>query len=149
MRFDRSVEASVDIDATTTEAWRRLEVIERHTEWMSDAVALTFTGDLTRGVGTRFVCDTRVGPFRLSDEMEIVSWIRGVEMGVVHRGAVIGSGTFRLDPIDLGRRCRLTWSESLSFPWWMGGPVGATLGRRWLRRIWRRNLRTFRHLVEA
>lgn len=149
MRFDRSVAASVDIDATTAEVWQLLEVIERHIEWMSDAVSLTFTGDQTRGVGTGFVCETRVGPFRVADAMEIVSWTPGTEMGVVHGGAVTGSGTFQLEPIDLGRRCRLNWSETLSFPWWMGGPIGAALGGRVLQRIWRRNLRTFRHLVES
>ncbi|MCB0965901.1 MAG: SRPBCC family protein [Ilumatobacter sp.] len=147
MRFDRDITVSIDIDAPLGEVWARLETIESHIDWMADASAIRFHGDQRRGVGTSFVCDTKVGPVRLSDEMEITVWEPEAEMGVVHRGLVTGRGSFRLEPIDLDRRCRLIWSETLSFPWWMGGPIGAFVGGFVLERIWRRNLATFRRLV--
>ncbi|MAT06957.1 MAG: hypothetical protein CL424_18140 [Acidimicrobiaceae bacterium] len=148
MRFERAITVSIDIDATVSEVWARLEPVETHVEWMADAEAIHFHGDQRRGVGTSFACDTKVGPIRLRDEMEITVWEPEAEMGVEHRGLVTGRGSFRLEPIDLDRRCRMIWSETLSFPWWMGGPVGAYVGGFVLERIWRRNLTTFRRLVD-
>jgi hypothetical protein len=147
VRFERDITVSIEIDAPVERVWSQLEPVETHVEWMADAVAIHFLGEQTRGVGTRFVCDTKVGPFRLSDEMEITVWSPGDEMGVRHRGLVTGSGSFRLVAIDLDRRTRMVWSETLSFPWWMGGPIGASIGKVVLRAIWRRNLAEFRRLV--
>ena len=149
MRFDRDITVSVEIDAAVAEVWAVLEPVETHVEWMADAEAIHFQGDQRRGVGTSFVCDTKVGPIRLRDEMEITIWEPEAEMGVEHRGLVTGRGSFRLEPIDLERRTRMIWSETLSFPWWMGGPIGAFVGGFVLERIWRRNLATFRRLVDT
>ena len=59
----------------------------------------------TRGVGTTFDCDTKIGPFRLTDRMEITEWVPNAAMGVSHVGTVTaerpeGGGTlmrFRLN----------------------------------------------------
>ncbi|HEY0518810.1 MAG TPA: hypothetical protein VGC84_04890, partial [Ilumatobacteraceae bacterium] len=57
---------------------------------------------------------------------------------------------FTLTPIDLGRRTRFAWDETLVFPWWLGGPLGALVaGRVVLRAIWKRNLRTLKGIVET
>ena len=45
-------------------------------------------------------------------------------MGIEHRGVVTGRGRFTLAPAPAART-RFTWTEALTFPWWMGGPVGA------------------------
>jgi hypothetical protein len=140
---------SVEITATPAQVWQVVEPVERHVDWMHDAVAIRFTGEQTRGVGTEFLCDTKVGPLKLVDRMEITEWEPGAVMGVRHTGLVTGSGRFTLTPIDLGRRTRFTWAEELRFPWWMGGPVGAFVGGKLvLRAIWRRNLRGLRRQVE-
>jgi hypothetical protein len=141
---------SIEIDATPAQVWDVVEPVERHVDWMHDAVAIRFTSELTRGVGTEFLCDTKVGPITLVDRMEITEWVPGQAMGVRHTGLVTGSGTFTLEPIDFGRRTRFTWQEQLTFPWWMGGPLGARVGGRVaLRPIWRRNLKNLRRLVES
>ena len=101
MRFEHAITVSTDIDAPVGTVWDVLEPIETHVDWMADAEAIHFRGDRTRGVGTSFVCDTKVGPIRLRDEMEITVWEPGAEMGVEHRGLVTGRGSFRLEPIDL------------------------------------------------
>ena len=143
------ITVSVDIDATPQRVWEVVEPVERHVDWMHDAVAIRFDGEQTRGVGTRFWCDTKVGPIKLVDTMEITAWEPEHTMGVRHIGMVTGSGQFTLTPIDLGRRTRFTWDEELIFPWWLGGPVGAFVGGKVvLAAIWKRNLRDLRRLVE-
>jgi len=115
---------------------------------MHDAVAIRFTSERTSGVGTAFDCDTKVGPLRLTDRMEITSWEPGRRMGVRHVGVVTGTGEFTLTPLPSGGT-RFTWEEDLVFPWWMGGPVGAAVGGQVLKLVWRRNLAELRRLVEG
>jgi hypothetical protein len=141
---------AIDIAATSQQVWNVVERVEDHVEWMHDAVAIRFQTDRHRGVGTSFLCDTKVGPITLVDKMEISEWAPGAAMGVHHVGLITGSGRFTLTPIDLGRRTRFGWDESLIFPWWFGGRVGALVaGRLVLRPIWARNLRCLKAIVEA
>ncbi len=127
--------------------WEMLGDVARHVEWMEDAVSITFTSDRRSGVGTSFDCITRVGPIRLADRMEITEWEPPHAMGVRHVGAVTGAGVFTVAP--RGRDASLfTWTEELSFPWWLGGPVGALAGRPVLAHIWTRNLANLRALAE-
>jgi len=144
------IRVSTEIDAAPDRVWAVLEPIERHVDWMADADAIHFETDQMRGTGTRFVCDTRIGPLRLRDHMEITEWEPGRRMGVRHDGIVTGTGAFQLTPLDLDRRTRFTWTEELHFPWYFGGRVGELLGGRWLLiLIWNRNLRRLARLVES
>ncbi|MGI8664300.1 MAG: SRPBCC family protein [Acidimicrobiales bacterium] len=139
---------SIVIAARRAVVWDAVRDIESHVEWMSDAFAIRFTSPSHAGVGTTFDCDTRIGPLRLVDRMTITAWKPKKAMGVRHVGLVTGSGLFRLRRASHGRT-RFTWTEVLSFPWWMGGPIGAWLGAPVLRRIWSRNLRNLKALVEG
>jgi len=147
------ITVSTVIDASPAEVWDAVEDVGSHVEWMADAEAIRFTSDRTSGVGTTFECDTRVGPFRLTDLMEITEWEPGRAMGVRHVGLVTGEGVFRLSPAGgrfrRRRATRFEWTEQLTFPWWMGGPLGAVVGGRVLKLIWKRNLRRLKELVEA
>lgn len=127
------------LDATPTMVWDDLRHIADHTEWMEDAVAIRFTSPGHQGIGTTFDCDTRIGPFSLTDRMEITAWVDGSTMGVRHVGLVTGNGEFTLTELPLART-RFTWSEQLQFPWWMGGPIGARLAVPVLKIVWRRSL---------
>lgn len=140
---------STTLDATPARVWEVLEDVASHVEWMHDAVSIEFTSDRTSGVGTEFDCETRVGPFRLTDRMVITRWEPGRVMGVRHVGLVTGDGTFLLRPRSRGHRTRFRWRERLRFPWWMGGPLGAFVARPVLRRVWRRNLRNLAERVAA
>ena len=140
---------AIEISASPAEVWQTVEPVEDHVEWMHDAVAIRFQSEQTRGVGTDFLCDTKVGPFKLVDHMEITEWVPDSTMGVRHVGVVTGTGRFTLTPIDFGRRTRFGWEESLTFPWWLGGPLGALVGGKVvLRAIWKRNLRQLKTIVE-
>ena len=140
---------AVDIDASPRRVWSVLEDISSHVRWMDDAVAIRFTSRRTAGVGTTFECDTKVGPLALVDHMEVTEWRPAKAMAIRHVGLVTGHGRFTLSPRRLGRRTRFVWSERLRFPWWMGGPVGATVAKPILRRIWRRDLDNLKRLVET
>lgn len=144
------ISVHIDIDATPERVWEVVEPVERHVDWMADAVAIRFVGQQTRGVGTAFLCDTKVGPLRLTDRMEITEWETGRVMGVRHVGIVTGTGKFILTPLDQGSRTRFEWAEELIFPWWMGGPLAGVVGGKVLMgAIWRRNLRHLKQIVEA
>jgi carbon monoxide dehydrogenase subunit G len=144
------ITVSTELNATPAEVWDILEPVERHVDWMTDAVAIRFVTDQTRGVGTQFLCDTKVGPIRLTDEMEITEWVPEQAMGVRHTGIVTGTGVFTLEAIDLDRRTRFTWSEDLRFPWYLGGRIGEVVGGQLIMKaMWRRNLRALRALVDA
>ena len=145
-----TISVSIEIDATPAAVWAVVEPVERHVDWMNDAVAIRFVSDQMRGVGTTFLCDTKVGPITLVDRMEITEWEPEVTMGVRHSGVVTGSGVFTLTPIDLGRRTRFTWTESLTFPWYLGGRIGERVGGNVvMKAIWRRNLKNLERLVES
>ena len=143
------ISVSAEIDAPPARVWHVIEPIEDHVDWMLDARSIRFESDQRRGVGTSFVCETKIGPITLHDRLEITEWHPEQRMGVRHSGVVSGSGVFELEPIDRDRRTRFTWTEELRFPWYLGGRLGERLGGRWLLAwIWRRNLTTLARLVE-
>lgn len=134
------IRVSTVLDATPEQVWADLRDIESHTTWMADAVAIRFLSAQTSGTGTRFECDTKVGPFRLTDVMEVTEWSPGRAMGVRHVGLVSGSGRFTLKRMR-GGRTRFRWREKLEFPIWLGGPVGALVSKPVLTWVWRRSMR--------
>jgi len=76
-----------------------------------------------------------------------------------HRGIPAGrwvSSTAASSPVRGRFRLRgrprthaFTWTEQLTFPWWMGGTFGAFAAKPVLRRVWRRNLRHLKHWSKA
>jgi hypothetical protein len=137
------IRVSTVIDAPPDVVWADVRRIGSHVEWMEDAAEIRFTADRREGVGTAFECDTRVGPFRLTDRLVVTEWVDGRRLGIRHEGVVTGTGRFSLDPMRR-QRTRFTWRERVMFPWWLGGPVGAQVAAPVLRAVWRRNLRNLR-----
>lgn len=142
------VKVGITIDAPPRRVWAEVEPVENHVDWMADAVAIRFTSRSHRGVGTTFECDTKVGPLRLTDVMEITEWRPGKVMGVRHVGIVTGTGRFTLRRARRGRT-RFTWEERLRYPLWMGGAVGGLVGDRIMRQVWKRNLRRLKDQIEG
>ena len=141
------ITVSIELPATPARVWEVVEPIEQHTEWMADAVAIRFVNEQRRGVGTKFLCDTKVGPIRLTDHMEITAWEPERLMGVTHTGVVTGTGQFTIEPAAAAGHSNFTWSEELHFPWWLGGAIGEVVGGSLvMKTIWRRNLKKLRAL---
>ncbi|MEO8692017.1 MAG: SRPBCC family protein [Acidimicrobiales bacterium] len=141
------IRVSIIIDRAPSVVWHSVEDIASHVNWMADAVAIRFTSASTSGVGTTFDCETKIGPIRLTDRMEIIEWVPGATMGVSHVGAVTGKGRFELRAVGDGHT-EFIWEEELAFPLWMGGPIGARVGAPVMKRIWRRNLEGLKRQVE-
>ena len=146
MKRQPGIAVEVVIDAPVPFVWTDLEDISSHVEWMQDAEEIRFLSDKKRGVGTRFVCDTVVGPIKMTDIMEITTWDHASAMGVRHQGIVGGVGEFALRPS--GSNTVFSWVEKLSFPWYFAGPVGALVARPILKAIWRGNLRRLKARIE-
>lgn len=126
------------IAASPARVWADIERIETHPEWMADAVRVDFATAQHRGVGTELVCLTRIGPLRTHDRLVVTEWNPGRAMSIEHRGAVRGVGRFTLTAV--GAATDFGWEESLRFPWWLGGPLGARAAAPILARVWRANL---------
>ena len=140
------IRVQTTVDAPPRAVWRRLADISDHVSWMADAASIRFRGEQRRGVGTTFECETRVGPLRTLDVMEVTEWRERRSMGVRHTGLVTGTGRFVLRRWGR-RRTRLVWDETLRFPWWLGGVVGGVVGAPVLKLVWKGNLRRFAALV--
>ena len=134
-----AITVETELDATPDVIWSDVRNISSHVHWMHDAEAIWFTSASTEGVGTSFECETKVGPIRLTDVMEITEWVENESMGVRHSGVVTGEGAFTLSPIS-DDRTLFRWAEELSFPWWLGGPLGEPFGSIILKMVWKRNL---------
>lgn len=133
-----SIRVATELPASPEAVWADVRDLASHVEWMADAETIRFTSATTSGVGTTFDCETKVGPLRLVDRMEVTEWVEGSVIGVRHVGLVTGTGRFTLEPSAAGTR--FTWDEELHIPWWLGGPLASTV----LRLIWVRNLRRLR-----
>ena len=128
--------------------WEELRHIDRHVNWMTDAVAIEFSGAQREGVGTEFRCTTKVGPLVTKDLMTITQWDEQLAMGVTHRGVVGGSGVFVLSAESSGTT--LTWTEQLDFPWFTLGALGALTAKSILRLLWAKNLKELgRHVARS
>ena len=135
------------ISAPPDAVWASVSDLASHPQWMRDAVAIRFVSAATTGEGVLMDCDTRIGPFRLTDRLRVTQWRDGETIAISHEGAVTGTGTFTL-AADGPQRTRFTWTEDLRFPWWLGGPAGAAAARPVLGWLWQGNLRTLRELIE-
>ena len=142
------ITVSTEIHAPPSQVWDIVKDIDDHVNWMKDAERIDFISYKRSGVGTKFDCATKVGPFRLKDRMEITEWIDEESMGVSHEGLVTGSGRFSLQETAHNHTI-FTWEETLDIPFWMGGPLRDPVGSRILSMIWKKNLTLLKQQVES
>ena len=144
-----SIRVEETIAAPPEAVWAAIEDIASHVRWMEDAVAIRFTSAARSGVGAAFDCDTKLGPARLTDRMVVTEWDPPRALGIRHTGIVTGAGRFTLVSAGEAGGTSFAWEEDLKFPAWMAGHLGAAVAAPLLRRVWQRNLRNLKGLVEA
>ena len=88
-----SIRTSAVVPAPVDEVWSDLADIPAHAEWMRDAEEVR----LHEGA---IEADTRLGPLRITDRMEITVWEPEAAIEVRHVGPVTGTGRFALEAVD-------------------------------------------------
>ncbi|MGH8911809.1 MAG: SRPBCC family protein [Acidimicrobiia bacterium] len=141
------VSTSILVEAPAAAVWVELSDLASHVEWMTDAETIDFETVTTSGEGVRMRVHTRIGPLRTVDVIEVTEWDPVRRIGVSHRGLISGYGSFDLAALAGGTR--ITWSEDLIFPMWLGGRVTAWFARPILAAVWRRNLAALKRRIEA
>lgn len=134
-----AIKVSQQISLPQQQVWESIADLSSHPTWMKDAVDIEFVTSQTGGVGTIMIVETKIGPFRTNDKLEVVDWKEGHHIVVEHRGVVTGSG--RLAALADDGATLVTWTEELRFPWWLGGRLTAWLARPFLTSIWKTNLK--------
>jgi hypothetical protein len=135
------IRVATRVAAPAERVWADIRNLASHVEWMNDAVAIDFVSPSGRreGVGTEFICLTKIGPIRLRDRMTVTEWDEGSCIGIRHAGVVTGTGVLRVR--RRGRNAsKVTWEERLTLPWWMGGPFGGVVAKPILKHIWKGSL---------
>jgi carbon monoxide dehydrogenase subunit G len=127
--------------------WAALADLGSHDQWMRDAESIVFLTEQREGVGTRMEVKTVVGPLRTLDKMEVVGWDEGRSIEVVHTGLITGRGTLTADEADGG--ALVSWEETLTFPWYLGGPIAAFFAKPVLGAIWRGNLERLEETISS
>lgn len=142
-----AIKISRHIDQSQEKVWDTISNLAAHPSWMKDAVNLEFTTDQTSGVGTLMEVETRIGPFTMVDMLEVTDWVDGHHIVVQHRGVITGTG--RLAALGDDDGTLVTWTETLHFPWWLGGPVSSWAAKPVLIATWRGNLRRLESLLSS
>ena len=147
LSYVTTIQISLHLSVSPQVLWEEMRHIDRHVNWMNDAVSITFLSATSEGIGTSFRCLTKVGPLKTQDVMTITHWEEEKNMGVEHVGLIKGSGIFSIT--GHGDESTITWREELAFPWWALGPVGSFFAAPILTLIWKKNLKNLKAIVEV
>jgi uncharacterized protein YndB with AHSA1/START domain len=106
------IRVSREIAAPARRVWELLADWERQGEWIPVTTVRTLPGQ-REGVGTRIEAVTGLGPARVVDPMEVISWEPPRRYVTRHLGQLVrGTAAFEVEPLGPDR-CRFTWTEDL------------------------------------
>jgi carbon monoxide dehydrogenase subunit G len=138
------VERAIDLPAPPEQAWGILTDWERQADWMLDADRVTVVSQQREGIGVRLVVKTRLaGIAAFAEPMEVIGWDPPHRLSIRHGGAVVGMGTWALEPIP-GGTTRFTWVEDIRLRVPLGGELAARCYAPIMRRLMGRALEGLR-----
>ena len=144
MRFER---AAV-IGAPPERVWSVLSDWERQASWMPDVSRIEVLGP-NRELGASLAVRTRVfGIPVATDLVRVTVWEPPRRLVVDHVGVVVGTGEWRLEPVD-ERSTRFTWVEEIRMQPPIVGAVALWLYAPWQRWMLQRSIRNLRRIAEA
>jgi uncharacterized protein YndB with AHSA1/START domain len=127
--------------------WPFLVDWERLDQWMREARDFRVVGEQREGVGVVAETTVRIAGIATRDRIRVSRWEPPWILELQHLGWVKGTGYMELTRGDRGTE--LFWREDLIPPWGILGRVGMRAAAPLMRRVFRRDLRLLRELVEA
>jgi uncharacterized protein YndB with AHSA1/START domain len=126
--------------------WELVTDWQRQGDWMLEARDFVVTSPERAGVGVTARATVSIGGITVHDEIEVIRWEPGRQLGIEHRGWVKGKAELHLTPLTRGRTY-LLWREELQPPLGIVGAVGLSAFRPLMRRVFTRDLRVLEALV--
>lgn len=137
---------SVEIRRPPGAVWPFLVDWERLDTWMEEISDVHVTSERREGVGVEADATVRLGGISTRDRIRVTRWEPPTVLEIAHLGWVRGTGYMELSPTAGGSH--LTWRETLIPPWGLAGRVGLWAFRPLIGRVFRRDLRRLKELVE-
>jgi uncharacterized membrane protein len=141
------ITVGIDIDSPPDAVWPHLVDWENLPTWMREARDVRVVGALREGVGVEAEAQVRIAGLRSRDRVRVTRWEPPAILELAHLGWVKGSGYMELSPLDRGTH--VFWREELVPPWGILGAIGLRLLAPLMRRIFARDLRLLRDVVES
>lgn len=141
-----SIVTSISIARAPAVVWPYLVDWERLGEWMREASDIRVTGGLREGVGVEAEATIGIAGIRTRDPIRVTRWEPPSVLEIAHLGWVKGTGYMELSPSEAGTD--LFWREEYRPPWGPLGRIGMRLLRPVMRRVFQRDLRALKELVE-
>lgn len=138
---------SIHITRTPDVVWPYLVDWERLNRWMLEARDFRLTGAQREGVGVEAEATVRIAGITTHDPIRITRWEPPRILEMHHLGWVKGTGYMELSAENGGTK--LFWREALVPPWGWVGAIGISVVAPIMRRIFQRDLRVLRELIEA
>lgn len=139
--------STVDIARPPQAVWPYLVDWEHLDRWMREARDFRVIGERREGVGVEAEATIRIAGISTRDRVRVSQWDPPVALEIEHLGWVKGIGYMELSPTDEG--CHVFWREELFPPWGPLGRSGIRLVSPFMRRVFRRDLRLLKALVEG
>lgn len=147
--MDRSItiETQIEIGARPDRVWSYLVDWENLGRWMREGRRFEVMSSHREGAGVRARATIRIGGITTTDDIEVTRWEPPRVLEIDHLGMVSGRGRMECVPSPGGTQLR--WKEELSPPLGVAGGIGIRLFRPLMRRIFNRDLRLLKELVES
>lgn len=138
---------SIRIARRPEAVWPYLVDWERLGLWMREARDFRVIGTQREGVGVEAETTVRIAGITTRDRVRVSRWEPPWILELQHSGWVQGTGYMELARAEGGSD--LFWREELTPPWGILGQVGMRIVAPLMHRVFRRDLRLLRGLVEA
>lgn len=140
------ITVGIDIDRPPDAIWPHLVDWENLHLWMQEARDFRVVSDRWEGVGVEAEARVRIAGLTSRDRIRVIRWEPPAILELAHLGWVKGTGYMELSPVERGTH--LFWREELRPPWGILGAIGLRLLAPLMRRIFARDLRLLREIVE-
>lgn len=140
------IETEINIEAPPEVVWKYLVDWEGLERWMLEGKGFRVTSAEREGVGVTAEATIRIAGVSTHDAVRVSRWEPPHLLEIEHYGWVSGSGMMRCRSMKSGTH--LFWRETLLPPWGPVGAVGLAFFKPILRRIFGRDLKMLKSLVE-